>query len=334
MNSKPLISVIVPVYNVEKYLQRCLDSILRQTYTNLEIIVINNCSTDNSYAIAKSYAAKDKRIILIDSPEKGLSKARNKGISLAKGAYIGFIDSDDWISESYYEQLLSRLLETDADIAYASILYVEKKETYPLCQHKDGILTSFEEMINYQNNGSVWSKLFRRSLLIDEKNHIKTYFPIDLHWEDAEFLVKTLSVTKKMVLVPQATYFYRQHALSIMHNKCNEAKNRKDRLAIASNIYNYFKQSGKLKTEVINYILHVIFDKNLLSTDIEYRKNIEDCLSIRFTDSNEILSLKIALLGIPFLKINRKNNILKFHVWGIRIWKKFIDNNKDSFNIS
>lgn len=119
-----------------------------------------------------------------------------------------------------------------------------------------------------------------------------------------------------------------------MHNKCNEAKNRKDRLAIASNIYNYFKQSGKLKTEVINYILHVIFDKNLLSTDIEYRKNIEDCLSIRFTDSNEILSLKIALLGIPFLKINRKNNILKFHVWGIRIWKKFIDNNKDSFNIS
>ena len=105
--SLPLISVIIPVYNVQDYLARCLDSILAQTYQNLEIILVNDGSKDNSGAICDEYAARDDRVQVIHKENGGLSTARNAGLDLAAGEYLSFIDSDDWIASDAYEHLMN-----------------------------------------------------------------------------------------------------------------------------------------------------------------------------------------------------------------------------------
>ena len=107
------ISVIIPVYNVEKYLKRCLDSVINQTYKNLEIILIDDGSTDKSGNICDEYAAKDKRIIVIHKENGGLSDARNKGLDICTGDYISFIDSDDWIENGFYEYVVNNVKDND-----------------------------------------------------------------------------------------------------------------------------------------------------------------------------------------------------------------------------
>ena len=107
----PIISIIVPVYNVEEYLQRCIDSILNQRFKDFELILINDGSTDNSLKICKEYSLSDSRVKVINKENGGLSSARNAGINIAKGKYIGFVDSDDWINEEMYQTLYNLLQE-------------------------------------------------------------------------------------------------------------------------------------------------------------------------------------------------------------------------------
>lgn len=116
MNTKPLISVIIPVYGVEKYIAQCLESVIKQTYKNLEILVINDGTKDNSALIAKLYSEKDARIKVYDFPNGGLSVARNRGLEIAKGDYIAYLDSDDWIDSKMYETLLNTIIENGADM--------------------------------------------------------------------------------------------------------------------------------------------------------------------------------------------------------------------------
>ena len=104
------ISIIVPVYNVEKYLEKCIDSILNQSYQNLEIILIDDGSTDNSGSICDEYKKKDQRVQVIHQKNQGQSSARNAGLNIAKGSYIGFVDSDDWIEQNMYEKLYKNII--------------------------------------------------------------------------------------------------------------------------------------------------------------------------------------------------------------------------------
>ena len=114
----PKVSVIIPVYNTERYLRRCLDSVCNQTLSDIEIICINDCSTDNSLDILKEYADKDKRIKIINFKEnKGAAVARNTGIDIVNGEYIGFIDSDDFVDSDFYEKLYNTASENNSDIA-------------------------------------------------------------------------------------------------------------------------------------------------------------------------------------------------------------------------
>ena len=114
---QPLVSIIVPIYKVEPYLRRCLNSIVNQTYTNLEIILVDDGSPDGCPQICDEYAAKDKRIVVIHKKNGGLSDARNTGLDICKGEYISFVDSDDWVDEGYIEKLLSFTQKENADIA-------------------------------------------------------------------------------------------------------------------------------------------------------------------------------------------------------------------------
>ena len=120
-----LISIIIPVYNVEKYLAKCLDSVLNQTYKNLEIILVDDGSKDNSGAICDEYAKRDNRIIVVHQKNSGVSKARNLGMSMATGDYIGFIDSDDTIEANMYEVLLKNAIESGAEISYCGLKQIQ-----------------------------------------------------------------------------------------------------------------------------------------------------------------------------------------------------------------
>ena len=118
-----LISIIVPIYNSENYIKKCLDSILAQTYSNLEVILIDDGSTDNSYNICKDYQKKDNRIVLLQQKNAGVSRARNHGLEVAKGEYIGFVDSDDYIEPEMYEILLNSIIESNSKIAICNYYY-------------------------------------------------------------------------------------------------------------------------------------------------------------------------------------------------------------------
>ena len=171
MREHPLISVIVPVYNVEKYLPKCVDSILAQTYDNLEIILVEDGTKDNSGAICDEYARKDSRIRVIHKENGGLSSARNAGMDIARGEYFGFVDSDDWIEPEMYETLLNLADKYDADMVCGSRYDVEAAtgvRTLGLHHEKEECLSSMEMLGRvFTWNGcdsAAWDKLYHRSL--------------------------------------------------------------------------------------------------------------------------------------------------------------------------
>ena len=150
---QPLISVIIPVYGVEKYISQCLESVINQTYKNLEIIVVNDGTKDRSAEIAKEYAAKDSRIKVYDFKNGGLSVARNRGLEIATGDYISYIDSDDWIDLKLFEVLLDTALTRNVDmVKYGVIETDEFKETRFSFDDAKIILNERGQAFDYYSN--------------------------------------------------------------------------------------------------------------------------------------------------------------------------------------
>lgn len=161
----PKISIIVPIYNVEKYLQKCVDSILCQTYKNLEIILVNDGSPDNCPAICDEYAKKDKRIKVIHKQNGGVSSARNAGLDVATGKYVQFVDSDDWVEPEYSKTMINLIEENNCDLGICG--YIKKRQNRTIEQYATH--QSFE--VNIQNIKSLF-KLHCQELLISPVNKI------------------------------------------------------------------------------------------------------------------------------------------------------------------
>lgn len=210
-----LISIIVPVYNVEPYLRRCLDSIINQTYTNLEIIVVNDGSTDSCPTICDYYAEIDERIRVIHKVNGGLSDARNAGLREATGDYIAFVDSDDWISTRYIEVLFNQLEISRADIVECNFL---RTTTDITMQFDDMYQTetfdaesALEELIlDRKLHQVVWNKLYRRYSLN------KCMFEVGKYNEDEFWTYQIFSTSKKIIKIEPVLYFYYQNNTSIM----------------------------------------------------------------------------------------------------------------------
>lgn len=213
-----LISVIVPVYNVEKYLNKCIESIANQTYKNLEIILVDDGSTDSSGAICDQWAKKDDRIKVIHKENGGLSDARNKGLYIASGNYIGFVDSDDWIDYEMYEKLLSLSKSYNADISSCGVLKIwDNNETRKLTKDNGlQVLNNIESMEALIESSyliqTVWNKLYKRRIL----NGLE--FPYGLIHEDEFWTWKAISHSSKTVTTDEPLYYYFQHKESIMGN--------------------------------------------------------------------------------------------------------------------
>lgn len=212
----PLISVIVPVYKVEPYLDRCVQSIVDQTYTNLEIILVDDGSPDNCPAMCDAWAAKDSRIRVIHKANGGLSDARNAGMAIAKGEYIGFVDSDDWISEDYIDYLYRAVVERNADISACDIRIVYEMSSAEHSAFNCERYTA-EQALDTLTRGETfravaWNKLYRRDLLEGER------FPVGRYHEDEFFTYRILAKAERLSYVDCGLYFYFQRQGSIMNS--------------------------------------------------------------------------------------------------------------------
>lgn len=215
MSELPLISVIVPVYNVEKYISRCVDSLLGQTYKNIEILLIDDGSNDDSSLICDHYASENKNIIAIHKNNGGQSSARNEGLMQARGQYIGFVDSDDWVSKDMYEYLYNLLIEYDADAS--SIWFVT-------CKTEDDLVKVHQENINVLYGSEILEFHLKEALCSGTHSMCRCLFkasiikgmryPEGYVNEDIPFKFEALSKTGIFVNSNLVKYFYFQDSES------------------------------------------------------------------------------------------------------------------------
>ena len=247
-----LVTIVVPIYNVEKYLDRCIKSITSQTYKNIEILLVNDGSPDNSDKIMEKWRKKDKRIKCLYKENGGLSDARNYAINRAKGKYICFIDSDDYIDEYYVEKLYNEMIKNDAEITWCNFNTVnDNGKTGEIIQNEED-LWSFEMP-------SACNKLFLKDLFI--KNNIE--FPKGVWYEDLATTPRLFFKAKKVAFVNECLYNYYFNAESITKTYCKKAMDVKKVLEID---YDFCLENNLLSNEKIYEILEYMFLYSELNT--------------------------------------------------------------------
>lgn len=217
------VSIIVPIYNAEKYLERCLESIINQTLKDIQIILVNDGSTDNSLSICRKYQAIDERIITINKENGGVSSARNTGIENAQGEFIGFIDPDDWVEPDMYEKLYKQAKQIKADVCMCNYIIEQYKQSIPIIEKIDKeILKGAEITDNIIANmigdshldsgsstimGSVWRLIIHRDLV--KKHNLR--FKVGIHFmEDLLFCIETF-LRSRVVGVNRGTFYHYAH---------------------------------------------------------------------------------------------------------------------------
>lgn len=239
MNNNPKISVIIPVYNTEKYLSKCLDSVINQTLNDIEIIVVNDGSTDSSQDIIDLYTLKDTRIVSITKNNGGLSDARNFGIDKSKGDFLAFIDSDDYIDKYMFENMYNISQKHQSDIVLCDLVKVNEKgeEFRDLPQSPqlaDKIILNDDFTIFGEMSCFACNKLFKKSLF--DKHRFKK----GIHFEDIELVPKLVLDSKILSKInqPYYKYFERQNSITKTHTKKGL-----DMFLAVDEVSNYFKES-------------------------------------------------------------------------------------------
>ena len=211
-----LISVIVPVYNVEQYLNQCVDSILGQTHSNLEVILVDDGSPDACGEICEEYASHDSRVRVIHKENGGLSDARNAGLDIAQGDYIGFVDSDDWIEPDMFEYLLHGAEGMHAGVACCEVVSAQTWKLKYKVLHQDNVYDSpaaLEDLFFDRRENYAWNKLYRAELWRGVR------FPKGLNFEDLATVYKTFENAGQVAYLREPKYYYRLRSDSISGTK-------------------------------------------------------------------------------------------------------------------
>ncbi|MEF9919528.1 MAG: glycosyltransferase [Erysipelotrichaceae bacterium] len=240
------VSIIVPVYNVEQYLERCIKSITNQTYKNIEIILVNDGSTDSSLQICKTYES-DSRFIIVDKQNGGLSDARNAGLKVASGDYVAFIDSDDFIRDEMIKTMLESAEKKNADICACDMVYLY--DSGHLVYASGGDFTSGSVNNNpslIRINNSACNKLFKKEMFDDIQ------FPVGVYYEDLATIPILLYKAKCVTKVNEAYYVYYQRSGSIAHTANKKIFEIYDAI---DGCINYVKKHGNEKA-VLNELEH------------------------------------------------------------------------------
>lgn len=324
MEQKELISIIVPIYNMSKWLSRCVESLLKQSYANLEIILVDDGSTDDSLEICYKYAKIDSRIVVLHKENGGQGSARNIGLKNAKGEFIGFVDPDDWICHEMYETLLTISKKENADIVECSWNNIDSfgssiskdNENVIISYTKEEVIDSFlSSFETCKITTSVCSKLFRKTLLGDMRFlEVRAY-------EDDEFVYRCVWFSKKIVFIglPLYNYFIRNN--STMTSSFN--LNKLALITVQKSICEFFKQNApqyykKAQKILFSKQLYILYclrntpnidvQKNIYCSILkEIISNYEDYMSNSYLGRNKIVLFLLKVYPkIAYLLIDLK----------------------------
>lgn len=255
---RPALSVIIPVYNVEEYLSECLESVVSQTLRDIEIICINDGSSDRSLEILQAFAKKDARIKVVNQQNKGVAAARNAGLKLVTSDYIAFLDSDDYLEKNAYELALQKIKNSDLVIFGTQVFGISNKKM-------EGYLRlSYKGRYNFHNpnvytriNVCTWNKIFKTQII--RENNIE--FPEGLCFEDDAFVYKYISFVSTVYFLDEKLYYYRQRKNSIMHSLLKDSAKAFDHLYILKDIYSFLQRNQKacISNDLYNMIFKYCF---------------------------------------------------------------------------
>lgn len=316
------VSIIVPVYNVENYLRRCLDSLVGQTLEDIEIIIVNDGSTDNSQEIIDEYKNKYSNIKAYIKENGGLGDARNYGLLKADGDYVGFIDSDDYIRKDMYELLYSKAIKENADYITCDLTYIFEDN-----ENKNYISKGMSDLDNNYHKAGIlsplfaWNKLYKKDLLIN--NHLE--FSKGLWYEDIPVTTILFALANKIAYIDEALYFYVQRKGSIMNTSYNEKMN--DIFVALDKIYRAFETRDLLNEyhDEIEYLfveqLMVYGAYRFLRTD-HYQELLDKAFNLiedKFPNwrKNKYAQKRYNIKNRLFYKTINKNNY--------SLWKKIIE---------
>lgn len=276
-----LISIIIPVWNVDCFLEKCIESILNQTYSNIQVILVDDGSPDLSGAICDAYAAKDSRVEVIHQENGGVCRARNAALKRVRGEYIGFVDPDDWAAEDMFEYLLMGAHKYNAEIVcchYYRVTY--GKETYSQCDGVDYVYTNgqaIEELVNrFLIRNVFWNKLFKREVFES------ILFPEDRIYEGTAMIYKLMLKADRVVMLGNPKYYYVDNPNSYINqttlkNRVDYVIAHMDRFLVLEGMYPELKQ--KLMRDIVDGILKMKYIRGPLETEL--KDNAHDILRIQ-----------------------------------------------------
>ncbi|MCZ6173750.1 glycosyltransferase [Campylobacter ureolyticus] len=322
MQNNPLISIVVPVYNVEKYLKKCIQSIIEQTYKNLEIILVDDGSNDNSGKICDEFAQKDNRIKVIHKINGGQADARNKALDIMNGEWVSFVDSDDFVDKFHIENLYFQAVRNNSDICVCGFKIVnEDYKTIRSIKVKfndslNGNL-AFKYSLNSKIDPSLWNKIFKSSLFDN------TRFVKGIYYEDRELIHRIFYKADRVSFLDSESYFYLERVGSTM-NHINKKKI-DDRFVMISLVKDFLEKEAFLekyqKDFIICYLLNVYMSASFqiarcsrdYKNDIRYLFSKSDKELFSFKNIFLLFNIDIKkMIALFILKIN--SNLFKYLV--------------------
>ncbi|WP_298555613.1 glycosyltransferase [uncultured Algibacter sp.] len=300
---KNKISIIVPVYNVELYLERCIDSLINQTYRNLEIILINDGSTDNSKIICDQYAEKDSRIIVIDQKNSGSSVARNSGLETATGQIISFVDSDDSIHSSMLEVMVRLMLENNLEVLEIEPDTIIKNRKFDNKFVIQDALTATNKIIK-TSSFSVWRRIYKSSLVSDMR-----FIPKIIH-QDVFYTIDVLKRVSHMGYLNSPFYHYNTDNMSVIRSEYT-LKKTKTGIRATEYIKNNVPNHPMINRTVNDYITYYYTDHFFLLSrnkhidpDCKFRKKIKtEIARVKHSENKSLRASMVIKLPIKLMEI-------------------------------
>lgn len=300
MEKLPCISIVIPAYNAGKYIEKCLQSIIYQNYKDIEIIIVNDGSTDNTREICEKFVNQDSRIKLINTENRGAGSARNTGIDVAKGEYISFIDSDDYICPNYYSRMYGMIKDGNADIVeghykrvsgYDEDVFTNTGKLQEYTNIEKLLILYGDDEVEYINSVIVTNKLYRRNLFKEIR------FPVNRIIDDEFIIYKLIYNSKKIISTSDIMYAYVQSEESVMRASFKE-KRVHDTLDVYDEVYEFFKDKGNdrlIEKILIRYLKYGIelTQKTSKSKDIIDKNKTYEYIRNKFEEKSSIAENKI-----------------------------------------